>query len=94
MSENETMSVTQAVELAGGWDKTAALSQTRILRAEGGPTREQIPLDVKKIMINKAPDLELKPDDILYVPNSMGKSIGARGLEAAIGVGTGILIWR
>jgi polysaccharide biosynthesis/export protein len=94
MSENETMSVTQAVALAGGWDKTAALSQTRILRAEGGPTREQIPLDVKKIMINKAPDLELKPDDILYVPNSMGKSIGARGLEAAIGVGTGILIWR
>jgi polysaccharide export outer membrane protein len=94
MSENETMSVTQAVALAGGWDKTAALSQARVLRADGGPEREQIPLNVKKIMENKQPDLQLKPDDILYVPNSMGKQIGARGLEAAIGLGTGVLIWR
>jgi polysaccharide biosynthesis/export protein len=94
MSENETMSVTQAIALAGGWDKTAALSSARVLRADGGPEREQIPLNVKKVMENKSPDLQLKPDDILYVPNSMGKQIGARGLEAAIGLGTGVLIWR
>jgi polysaccharide export outer membrane protein len=36
MTENETMSVTQAVALAGGWDKTAALSAARVLRADGG----------------------------------------------------------
>jgi polysaccharide biosynthesis/export protein len=94
MSENETMSVTQAVALAGGWDKTAALSGARILRADGGAQREQIPLNVKKVMENKAPDLELRPDDIVYVPNSLGKQLGARGLEAAIGLGTGVLIWR
>jgi polysaccharide export outer membrane protein len=94
MSENETMSVTQAVALAGGWDKTAALSSARILRADGGAQREQIPLNVKKIMENKSPDLELRPDDIVYVPNSLGKQMGARGLEAAIGLGTGVLIWR
>jgi polysaccharide export outer membrane protein len=94
MSENETMSVTQAVALAGGWDKTAALSAARILRADGGAEREQIPLNVKKIMENKSPDLELRPDDIVYVPNSLGKQLGARGLEAAIGLGTGVLIWR
>ena len=94
MSENETMSVTQAVALAGGWDKTAALTSARVLRADGGPQREQIPVNVKKVMENKSPDLQLKPDDILYVPNSMGKQIGARGLEAAIGIGTGVLIWR
>ena len=45
-------------------------------------------------MENKSPDLQLRPDDILYVPNSMGKQIGARGIEAAIGIGTGFLIWR
>jgi polysaccharide biosynthesis/export protein len=94
MSENETMSVTQAVALAGGWDKSAALSAARVLRSDGGAQREQIPLNVKKIMENKAPDLQLKPDDIVYVPNSLGKQMGARGLEAAIGLGTGVLIWR
>jgi polysaccharide export outer membrane protein len=94
MTENETMSVTQAVALAGGWDKTAALSAAKILRADGGAQREQIPLNVKKIMESKSPDLQLKPDDIIYVPNSLGKQMGARGLEAAIGLGTGVLIWR
>ncbi len=70
LTENETMSLTQAIALAGGWDKMAALSSARILRADGGATREQIPANVKKIMENKAPDLQLQPDDILYVPNS------------------------
>jgi polysaccharide export outer membrane protein len=94
LSEDETMSVTKALSLAGGWDKTASLSGARVLRASGGAEREQIPANVKKIMENKAPDLELRPDDILYIPNSNGKTIGALGLAAAIGVGTGIAIWR
>jgi polysaccharide export outer membrane protein len=94
MTENETMSITQAIALAGGWDKMAALGNTRVLRASGGPEREQIPANIKKIMENKAPDLQLRPDDILYVPNSMAKVVSARGIETAIGLGTGILIWR
>jgi len=94
MTENETMSLTQAIALAGGWDKMAALGQTRILRADGGPTRQKISANVKKIMENKAPDLQMRPDDILYIPNSMTKAIGARGAEEGISVGTGVLVWR
>jgi polysaccharide export outer membrane protein len=94
LTENETMSLTQAIALAGGWDHSAALSAARILRADGGSTREQIPANVKRIMENKAPDLQMKPDDILYVPNSLTKQVSARGVEAAIGIGTGLLIWK
>ncbi len=94
MTENETMSLTQAIALAGGWDRSAALSGARILRADGGSTREQIPANVKKIMENKAPDLQMRPDDILYIPNSLTKQVSARGVEAAIGIGTGLLIWK
>jgi polysaccharide biosynthesis/export protein len=94
MTENENMSLTQAVALAGGWSSNAALRSARVLRTTGGPEREQIPANIKKIMSNKAPDLQLRPDDILYVPNSVTKQATARGLEAAIGIGTGLLIWR
>ena len=94
LTDNETMSITQAVALAGGWSTTAGLKGAKVLRADGGATREQIPANLKKIMDNKAPDLQLKPDDILYVPNSMGKQLGLRGIETAISVGTGIAIWR
>src|SRR5246127_4616519 len=84
LTENETMSLTQAIALAGGWEKMASLSGARILRADGGPTREQIPANIKKIMENKAPDVQMQPDDILYVPNSLTKQIGARGAESGI----------
>jgi polysaccharide export outer membrane protein len=94
LTENESMSITQAIALAGGWDKTAALGSARVLRADGGATREQIHANVKKIMENKAPDLQMQPDDILYIPNSMAKVIGARGAETGVGLLTGILIWR
>jgi polysaccharide biosynthesis/export protein len=94
LSDDESMSVTKAIALAGGWDKTAKLSDARVLRASGGAEREQIPANVSKIMHNKAPDIELRPDDILYIPNSNGKTLGALGLASAIGIGTGIAIWR
>jgi len=94
MTENETMSLTQAIALAGGWNKMASLSSARILRADGGPTRQQISANVKKIMENKTPDLQMRPDDILYIPNSMTKAIGARGAEEGVSVGTGVLVWR
>jgi polysaccharide export outer membrane protein len=94
LTENETMTLTQAIALAGGWDKMAALSGARILRANGGSTREQIPANIKKIMENKAPDLQMQPDDILYIPNSLTKTLGARGVESGISVGTGVLVYR
>jgi polysaccharide export outer membrane protein len=94
MTENETMSLTQALALAGGWDHSASLSGARVLRADGGSAREQIPANVKKIMENKAPDLQMRPDDIIYIPNSLTKQVSARGVEAAIGIGTGLLIWK
>jgi polysaccharide biosynthesis/export protein len=94
LTDNESMSLTQAIALAGGWNTTASLSGARVLRATGGAEREQIHANVKKIMENKAPDLQMRPDDILYVPNSFGKEMTQQGIQSAIGVGTGILIWR
>ena len=94
MTDSDTMSLTQAIALAGGWDKTASLGKARVLRANGGAEREQIPANVKAIMENKAPDVQLEPDDILYIPNSVGKAMGVRSLEAAIAVGSGIAIWH
>jgi polysaccharide export outer membrane protein len=94
MTDNDTMSLTQAIALAGGWDHTASLKQARVLRASGGGEREQIPANVKAIMESKAPDIQLQPDDILYIPNSVGKAATMRTLEAAIAVGSGIAIWH
>jgi polysaccharide biosynthesis/export protein len=94
LTENETMSITQAIALAGGWAPSSKLSGTKILRATGGAEREEIPANIGKIMNNKAPDLEMRPDDILYIPASFGKTLGKTGLETAIGAGAALAIWH
>jgi polysaccharide export outer membrane protein len=90
------LTVLQAVALAGGVNKSAAYGSTRILRPStgGDAPRPETQIDLKKIMSSKAPDIPLHADDILYVPNSLTKAVTARSIEAAVGIGTGLLIWK
>jgi polysaccharide biosynthesis/export protein len=92
---SSTITVLQALALAGGVNKTAAASQTRILRAGNGDSdRTEAKIDLQKILASKAPDIELHADDILFVPNSTAKNVGIRALEMAANIGTGLAIWR
>ena len=70
------------LSLAGGLTTTAALSKAQILRSvPGSPDHTQIPLNLKRIMGGKAPDITLQANDILFVPNSAVKTITYRGAE-------------
>ena len=95
LNERESITVFQSLSLAGGLRRTAAPQSARILRAGGGTAaRREIPVDLKKILAGRASDISLQPDDILFIPASGPKRAGARALEAAIQVGTGVVIWR
>ena len=43
-----------------------------------GDGYEEIEVDLKKILHGKAPDLALKADDIVFIPNSILKTAGTR----------------
>ena len=95
LNEQDSITVLQALSLAGGLDKTASPRGSKILRAAPGkPKRDEIAVNVKAILDGKAPDVPLKPEDILFVPNSQPKRAAARAAEAAIQIGTGVVIWR
>lgn len=96
LSTHRTMSVTQAVTLAEGLGPDSQPTNARILRPapQGDGTHTLIPVDVKKIFAGKAPDVQLSADDILFVPHSGFKVGSRRAIEAAIGVTSGILIYR
>ena len=89
------LTVLQAIALAGGANKSAAYGSTKILRpTTGGASRTETQIDLKKILASKSPDISLHAEDILYVPNSLAKVVTARTIEAAVSVGTGILVWK
>jgi polysaccharide export outer membrane protein len=95
LNEKENISMLEALSLAEGLDKAAAPGCTKILRAAGPQTpRVQVPVNLKKILSGQSPDVPLAANDILFVPTSAPKSAGTRAVEAAISLGTGILIYR
>src|SRR2546426_1119658 len=83
----------KAIALAQGTNPNAALNSAKLIRkTPEGPS--DVPLELKKILAAKAPDLQLQPDDVVFVPDSAGKSAAKRGAEAVLQMATGMAIWR
>ncbi|MCC6292973.1 MAG: polysaccharide biosynthesis/export family protein [Bryobacterales bacterium] len=59
--------------------------------------KNEIPLQLSRIMQRKSPDVPLLSNDILYIPDNRGKRIGLTALERIVGFGSatasGVLIW-
>lgn len=91
--QNSRMTALQAIAMAEGTNPTASLNHAKLIRNTPQGLKE-IPLPLKKILAAKAPDCDLRPDDILFVPNSAAKSAGRRSLEAVVQAATGLAIYR
>jgi polysaccharide biosynthesis/export protein len=95
LKTNENVSVLQALALAEGLTRTSAKSRAQIIRTdEVTGARSEIPINLGKILSGKAADPLLKPKDIVFVPNSAGRTALYRGAEAAIGIGSSLIIYR
>jgi polysaccharide export outer membrane protein len=94
LNDSETLSVLEAVAMAGGLNRTAAPDKAKILRPIlGGPQRAELSVRVKQILAGKATDVPLLPNDILWIPDSTGKRIGLRAAEAAVQTGSIMATW-
>jgi polysaccharide export outer membrane protein len=89
LKTNENISVLQAVALAEGLTRTASGSHARIIRTnEATGARTEIPIDLNKILAGGLIDAMLRPNDIVFVPNSTGKSVFYGSTQAAVSVGS------
>jgi protein involved in polysaccharide export with SLBB domain len=94
-SHGEQISVLKAIALAHGTTGFAKADDAVIMR--NNPLtgqRDVIPVHVKQIEHRKAEDVGMKSNDILYIPDSVGKKVLARGAEAAVGITTSVVTYR
>lgn len=90
--DNGTLTVLQALALAGGTNHTAKLGASRIIRkGPNGMVEEKIA--IKKMLEAKAPDVELHADDILFIPVSGGKVLAAKSFDAAMSAATMVTVY-
>jgi polysaccharide export outer membrane protein len=91
--EKQTMALSDAIALAAGPTHGAAMNGTKILRRTPTGLREfGVPL--KKILSAKKPDLQLKPEDIVFVPASFGKHAASIAAPIALGTAATFAIYR
>jgi polysaccharide export outer membrane protein len=86
--------ITEAVGKAGGTLKTAKLSDVMLVRFGADGVRSDTRLDLGRIMRGRDEDLVLQPNDIVYVPGSVGKSFGYSLVRIVPGVMLGHMIYR
>ena len=95
LGEKQVVTALEALALAGGLLSGASANGARILRpAEGDSQRLEIAVSLGDIMAGRSEDVALWPDDILFVPTSGAKAAAIRAAEVALGIGSGIAIWR
>lgn len=95
LDDRERVTILQALAMAEGLFGSPAKSQSKIIRrGQDESQKKEIPVDIGKVMKGQAPDLELTANDILFIPLSGGKYAAKRSVDNAIGVLTGLIIWR
>jgi polysaccharide export outer membrane protein len=85
--DSGSVTVLQAIALAGGTNRTAKLNGAKIIR-KGAKGMSETPIRLQNILNAKAQDISLQADDILVVPASRGKVLAGRTLEAAMQTAT------
>jgi polysaccharide export outer membrane protein len=94
-SHGEQITVLKAVALAHGMTGFAKADSAVIMRSNPVTgQRDVIPVRIKQIENHKTEDVTMKSNDILYIPDSTGLKVLARGAEAAIGIGSSLAVYR
>jgi hypothetical protein len=56
--------------------------------------RQEITVNLAKVFAGRAPDQELQPNDILFVPDSTSRKALRQGANTALQIATGVIIFR
>ena len=98
ITDNGAMTVLKAVALCEGLTQFSSKVAYIQRAADKTGAKAEIAVELKKIMDRKAPDVELQPKDILYIPDNSGRRLTATVLERLAGFGSstasGVLIYH
>ena len=91
--EDNKITASQVLAMAAGPTSTAALNRTKMIRHTPEGLKD-IPLPLKKVLEAKIPDIQLQPDDIIWVPSSRAKAIASSTISTIISTGASLAIYR
>jgi polysaccharide export outer membrane protein len=94
LRQGRNVTAGQAVALGAGFSKEARRDGCKIIRIHNDGTKEEIAVNVAKILDGSLNDVALLPNDILFVPSNKIKAGLTKTLDTTIAVVAGRLIYR
>jgi polysaccharide export outer membrane protein len=103
LDDRETITALQAVAMAGGLGRSGssygltsvpAPQSARILRISSESNRVEIPIDLKAILSGKKEDVNLRPNDILFIPNNAALGAMKFAVQTAISAALSAAFYR
>jgi polysaccharide export outer membrane protein len=88
VQDGSETTVLQMLALTEGLEQFAS-KNAFIYRREANGSKNEIPVELDRILQRKSPDVPLVANDIFYIPDNRGKRMGVRAIEAIIGFGVG-----
>jgi protein involved in polysaccharide export with SLBB domain len=67
----QCLTVAQAISIAGGFTALAEKNQVRITRIDRNGARQTYVLRVEDVVEGRAPDFDIEPGDVIFVPESV-----------------------
>jgi polysaccharide export outer membrane protein len=80
----ETVTISQAIAMAGGTLPDTQSERVRIVRQVPGGSKSEILVDLKAISKRRAEDVALQPNDIIEVPTASGRRFLRTLLDRAV----------
>ena len=97
MRDSSETTVLKMIAVGEGLSPYASNQAYIMRRDDRSGARQEIRVELQKIMHRKAVDVPLVANDILYIPDNSGRRISMTALEKIAGFGTatasGIIIW-
>lgn len=93
-NDRTELTTLKILSLAGGLTRTARSDKAVIVRKDNMGQQHEVPIDLKKVLNRKTEDLQLRPSDILYVPESGSKQALIRAVEFGLALGSGVALYR
>jgi polysaccharide export outer membrane protein len=91
-SDSDQMTLLRLVALAEDTKKTAKLESTVILRKDAAGKTSEIPVNLRKILQRKSPDVAVLANDVVFIPDSIGKRALGRVGDTILQTGTTLLL--
>lgn len=88
VQDSTETTVLKLLAVAEGLAPYAAKEAFILRRDDRTGARRELPIELRKILERKAPDVPLLPNDILYIPDNSGRRAGMNVLEKAFIVGS------